>query len=36
MTFETFVIGAAMGIGLLMFLDWYTHRHDDDDKKEDS
>lgn len=34
MTFETFVVGVIVGISLLMFLDWYTHKHDDDDKGE--
>lgn len=36
MTFETFVIGVALGIGLLMFIDWYNHRHDNDGKKNGS
>lgn len=35
MTFETFIIGVVAGIGLLIFLDWYTHKHDDDDKRND-
>lgn len=36
MTFETFIVGVIAGISLLMCLDWYTHKHDDDKRDNNS
>lgn len=33
MDFLTFILGVIGGISLLMFIDWYNHRHDKDKKK---